>query len=170
MNNKYFYHLDLPRLDNFFIQEAFNAEYTLVTAPSSLIRSHSSFMVNSFSKMIASSLGEVGTSYHKQTSHSLYDWHKDNNRDCAILWVIQTNNQAKTFYRESVPDTKLMYNIKEVDYTLCKPTLLNTKYEHCVINNGNEDRITLNMSIFNTPYKKALEFFQNLKINSYSNL
>jgi hypothetical protein len=168
--SKFFQHLDLPILDNFFIQEAFKSEFVLVNTPSSLIRSHSSFMVNNFSKMISSSLGKVGTSYHKQLPHSLYDWHIDNNRSCAILWVIQTNPQAKTFYREAVSDTTLMYNITEVDYTLCKPTLLNTKYEHCVINNSDEDRITLNMSIFDTPYEKALEFFQNLKINSYSQI
>lgn len=168
MSSKYFYHLDLPSLDNYFIQEAYNSDFELVKTPSSLIRANSSFLFNNFSKMVSSSLGEVGTSYHKQLPHSLYDWHVDNNRSCAILWIIKTNPQANTFYREAVPDTRLMYNITEVDYTIYKPTLLNTKYEHCVINNGDEDRITLNMSIFNTPYEKALEFFQNLKINSYS--
>jgi hypothetical protein len=165
---KYFHRLDLPVLDDFFIQESLTAKFEIIATPSSLNRANSSFFRTNFSKLIDSTFGKCGSSFHKHPAHSLYDWHIDNKRECAVVWVIQTDPQATTLYREAVTNTRLMYNITEVDYTLYKPMLLNTKYEHCVINNSDTDRITLNMSIFNTSYKQALEFFQNLKIKDYS--
>jgi hypothetical protein len=166
--SKFFHHLDLPPLDNFFIQEALTSKFEIIKKPSALNRADSSFFRTNFSKLIDTTFGKCGSSFHKHPANAIYDWHVDYNRSCALIWVIQTNPKATTLYREAIPDAKLMYNITEVDYTIGKPTLLNTTYEHCVINNSNTDRITLNMSIFDTSYEQALEFFQNLKIKDYS--
>jgi hypothetical protein len=56
----------------------------------------------------------------------------------------------------------LLYNLTEVLYNGHKPTLLNTKQEHCVINNSDDGRVILSLTIFDTTYDEALLFLKQL--------
>jgi hypothetical protein len=171
---KYFYHLDLPPIDDYFIQEAENADFKLTQAPS-LYRADCSFNQTPFFKLLNDRFGQCYTKYYLNPPNSFYDWHIDRNRYCTINWVVKTNKEARTFYREPIPEAILpngnsvMFHLTEVDYKGLKPTLLNATYQHCVANNYNEKRIILTLSLFKpTRYEEVLEFLKPLNIRNYS--
>jgi hypothetical protein len=106
--------------------------------------------------------------YYLTHKNSYYDWHIDKNRSVGINWLIKTNPKASTYYRDPIlPDSKF-YNLTEVDYKLHNPTLFNTEFEHCVINNYPEERIILSLSIFNdAKFDDVVDFLSQLEIDSY---
>ena len=172
--DKYFYHLDLPPMDQYFINEAEQADFKLTSYPN-LYRADCSFFNMPFFKLLNDRFGECYAKYYLTPPNSFYDWHVDMNRYCVINWVIKTNKEARTYFREPIeeariPDRKpIMYHLTEVDYRGAKPTLLDATYEHCVANNYNERRIILSMSLFKpTTYQEVLEFLKPLKIRNYS--
>jgi len=170
--DKYFYHLDLPPLPNFFINEGITGDYAVTLRPN-LYWCKSSFFTSDFFKLLQKEFGEENCSvkYYVNPPNSYYDWHKDLKRGFGINWVVKTNPHALTLYREPMPlgDEKFMYNITEIDYRGFAPTIINGKVEHCVINNFNDTRYIMSLSVVGTPYEDALPFFKNLKIDKYFN-
>jgi hypothetical protein len=156
--------INLPKLDDCFIQEALTNDYRLVLKPDSYRADATLFNNSNFAKLVTNQFDIVDAVYLKTNPMTLYDWHVDKNRTCSLNWVIKTNSKAMTLYRESV--TGLYWNIDEVEYDLYKPTLLNTKVEHCVINNFPEDRIILSMSFWH-PYETVLSFLKDLSFTNY---
>jgi hypothetical protein len=68
---------------------------------------------------------------------------------------------------EAIPEINkrvVLYNVEEVVYNLYKPTLIDTTHEHCVINNSDESRIILSLTIWDTTYDEALFFLKNLNV------
>lgn len=167
-----FHHLtNFPELHIKYIKEALNAEYTVNYKPNQL-SAPSSFNDDPFLHkmrlkfMAKYNRGMSGRGvYIKNLPHSYYDWHTDIGRECSINWVIKTNSRALTLYRDHIPApegiTSFMYDIQEIDYTLYRPTLLDTTKEHCIVNPGNDARIIFSLSI-NAPFEQAKEFFSNV--------
>ena len=174
--NKFFTHLtNLPALPDNIIQEGLNCNFKLISEPSRLYVGQTNFNNTNFYKQLQSIFGYVETSYRYTPPNSVYDWHIDKRRNCAILWPIKNNSGAGTFYREvtinSVQDgnnnKNMFYDLTELDYTMYSPTLLNTTYEHCVINNYNEPRIVLSVSLFDISYEDAIPLLQNINCQNY---
>jgi len=170
MMSKYYTNLNLPPLDDQFISEALNQKFELIHEPSILICASTTFHTTDFFKTITSKF-RCGTRYFLNPPHTIYDWHTDNKRSCAINWVIKTNKNCLTLYREAIPEAipeinkrVVLYNVEEVVYNLYKPTLIDTTHEHCVINNSDESRIILSLTIWNTTYDEALFFLKNLNV------
>ena len=44
---------------------------------------------------------------------------------------------------------------------------INTSLEHCVINNYNDRRIILTMTVPNVSFEEGVEYFSNLHLDSY---
>lgn len=171
----YFKHLtNLPVLPDKYIQEGLNANFELVRRPN-LFWSRSSFEETDFFKLLQERYKHCMAKYYLTHKNSYYDWHTDMKRGVGINWVIKTNTKAGTYYRDPVltalPGDGIspkFYNLTEVDYKLHNPTLLNTKFEHCVVNNYPEERIILSLSIFNdTKFDDAVDFLSQLEIDSY---
>jgi hypothetical protein len=172
--SKYFYHLDLPPMEKYFIQEAESADFKLTSYPN-LYTAESSFHTMPFFKLLDKQFGQCYVKYYLNPPNSFYDWHVDMNRYCVINWVVKTNKEARTFFREPIEEAKIegrdpiMFHLTEVDYCGTKPTLLDATYQHCVANNYNEQRIILSMSLYKpTTYAEVLDFLKPLKIQNYS--
>ena len=169
-----FCHLtQFPEMHLRYIKEALNAEYKVSYKPNQL-SAPSSFNTDPFlHKLRLRWKGIYGTDltgrgvYIKNLPHSYYDWHTDIGRECSINWVLKTNPKAMTLYRDHIPapegNNSFMYDIEEIDYTLYKPTLLDTTKEHCIINSSNDERIIFSLSI-NAPFEQAKEFFSNVVV------
>lgn len=173
--NSYFKHLtNLPVLPDKYIQEGLNANFELVQRPN-LFWCPSSFEETDFFKLLQERYKKCFVKYYLTHKNSYYDWHIDMNRGTGINWVIKTNPKAATFYRDPIlsalPGGGLsprFYNLTEVDYKLHNPTLLNTKFEHSVINNYPEERIIMSLSIMNnTQFDDVVHFLSQLEIESY---
>jgi hypothetical protein len=105
--------------------------------------------------------------YLKNPPNSIYDWHTDAYRLTAINWIVKSNPDARVWYRSNNRH-KLFWDLKEVVYQDHYPTLLDTKQEHSVFNNSNEDRIVLSVTIVNGPtYQEVLDFLTSLSITKY---
>lgn len=172
---KYFYHLDLPPVPNFFVNEAINGNYEIMKRPN-LNWAKSSFHTSDLFKILQKEFGEDNCSvkYYCNPAYSYYDWHTDLKRGIGINWVVKTNPRAMTLYREPTPEgipgdgvDPFMYNIIEVDYQGSKPTLINPVSKHCVINNYNDTRFIMSLSVLGTTYEEALPFFKTLKMDTY---
>ena len=171
--SNFFHHLDFPELPEKYIKEAINAKYELVLSPR-LYWADSSFNETNFFKTINDRFGKCYVKYYLNPPNSFYDWHIDMNRYCTINWVVKTNNEARTFYREPIKEAvtegrnPVMFHLTELKYNNRKPTLLNATHDHCVVNNFNDTRIILTMSLFKpTGYEEALNFIRNMKIDNY---
>jgi hypothetical protein len=166
MTQKYFTHLkNFPALSDFYIKEALEKKYEFITEPSTLYCANTSFNESSIFKEIQKHF-RCGTRYFANPAYSLYDWHTDNKRSCTINWLIKTNEKSSCFYRDPIVTSEkpsIFYNLIEVNYKLYNPVLLNTTLDHCVINNYNDTRIILSVSLFDTSYEKALKILENIK-------
>ena len=165
-----YYNLNWPELPQKYIDEACNSKFELIHEPSILYWAPTSFVESDLYKEISKKY-RCGARYFLNPPHTLYDWHVDNRRSCAINWVIKTNDKCTTLYREPIPEAIpvvnkriLLYNLTELMYDGHKPTLLNTKKEHCVINNSDNDRIILSVTIFDTTYEDAQLYLKNLNV------
>ena len=170
MTEKYFKHLkQFSKLSDFYIKEALEQKYQFITEPSTLYCANTSFHKSSFFKELQKHF-RCGTRYFGNPPHSLYDWHKDNKRSCAINWLIKTNEKSSCFYREpSVTSEKpsIFYNLIVVDYDLYHPVLLNTQLDHCVVNHYNDTRIILSVSLFDVTYEEAIQKLENINCKEY---
>jgi hypothetical protein len=169
----YFQHLDLPELPQKYIDEGLNADYRIINSPR-LFWADCSFSETEFFKKVNAKFGNCYVKYYLNPPSSYYDWHVDMNRFCTINWVVKSNPEARTFYREPIqelvsPDKDpIFFHLTELKYQGRKPTLLNATIKHCVANNWPETRIILSMSLFKpTTYEQALEFLQTIKIDEY---
>lgn len=171
---KYFCKLaNYPILSKKYIDEACNSNFKISLAPN-LWLAPTTFKNSTFVKNIENHFKtQCVLKYHLNIPNSYYDWHIDARRDCALNWLIKTNDNSSVFYREviekAVPTNHrpLFYRLIEAEYELYKPTLLNTKFEHCVVNNSDEERIILSLSIVDVNYDQALDYFINLQISDY---
>lgn len=175
-----FYHLtNLPPLSSDLIEEGLNADYYWNLNPNTFKSDAPSFKSTFFFKLLEKQFGICNASYIKNFPFMLYDWHMDQQRASSINWVIKTNPKASTFYRdyyEGDPFSKkmaehgrrpLFWKLQEVNYTLFKPTILNTSVPHSVINNSSEERIILSVSVHSASYDNLKDFLSHLMIDSY---
>lgn len=99
LNSKFFYHLDFPELPKKYIEEAKNAEYSLIMNPT-LYLGPSSFNETSFFNMLQNKFGKCYVNYTLNPPNSSYEWHVDMQRYVTINWIIKTNSEARTFFKE----------------------------------------------------------------------
>lgn len=166
---KYFYKFNnYPDLPKKYIDEACASDFTISLAPNLFLAPtsfHNSAFVHNIQEHFKT---QCVLKYHLNVPNSYYDWHKDARRECAVNWLIKTNNESSVYYREviqeAIPDNHdpLFYKLIKAEYQLYKPTLLNTKFDHCVINDSSETRIILSMSIVNISYENVLDYLKNL--------
>jgi hypothetical protein len=158
---------DFSILPDSMIQEGLTGTYRKHQSPYSFSANASQMKSSKFYQLLGNMFGELNVDYLKNEPNSLYDWHVDYNRSCSINWVIQTNTKAVTFFRTNYVKP-FFWDLEEVKYELFKPTVLDTTKSHCVINNSNEERIILSLSIFKkNAYTEVVEYLQNLSIKDY---
>lgn len=146
------------------VDEAKRANYELGHLPNQL-KAPSSFNNSKIMSLLKTEFGQIGGMYIKNHAWSYYDWHIDMGRKCSLNWLLKTNTDAVTLYRERLePDrkTSIIYNITPVEYCLYKPTLMEVTHEHCVINPSSEDRIIFSVSL-NVEYDAVKEFLCSIK-------
>ena len=156
----------LPILPAVYTKEAFSGEFVYTQSPFVYTTPASLFTKTQFYKTLENQFGLIKCKYLKNPPNSLYDWHCDRSRHCALNWIVKTTPDARTFYR-SENKHKFFWDLDQVDYRESYPTLLNTKNEHCVYNNSTEERIILSLSICDYPYHQVREFLKLLDITAY---
>jgi hypothetical protein len=174
MTNKCFYQLThYPTLPDFYIQEALTAKIEISRRPVQY-RAISTFSNSDFFKSIEEHFHRKCLTWYYITKPKTYfDWHTDERRNFAINWLVKEAPNAGGFYRNPIEEVinplidPLIYDLVEIPYTLGKPTVLNTGLTHCVINNSNETRIILSMSVGDIDYEFGLEYFSKLQPTSY---
>ena len=98
--------------------------------------------------------------------YSLYDWHSDIDRFCAINFLLNTAPNSMTLFRQQT-DNRLTYDIIDCPYVLYQPMLFNVCKEHCIINNGNNFRYLMTVTISDVTFEDAVEFFKTYTIGNY---
>ena len=170
-----YYQLDhLPLLDTKYVNEGIHAEFQLpveeingIRTPRT-IKATTTFVESTFAQDIRQQLSpNIHACFFRNNPRSLYDWHTDSTgkRKCAINFLLTESLGAMTLFRD--PISRLNYNIVECPYQLYKPVLLNVDREHCVINNSDQYRYVLSVSLPDVTFDQAVEFFQTYSINSY---
>jgi len=179
MTDKFTHFPNLPCLPDDVIQEALTIEYTILEHPHIIRSTAHKFKETEFFRKFSLAFDDCNASYMKFFPNSFYDWHIDRGRKCGINWVIKTNPRSSAFFRSHYNSGVLYHNrvaqkapvlywkLEEVDYTLYKPTLMNTDFEHCVVNNYPEERIILTLNSKDGTYSDIKEWLQNLKIDQY---
>lgn len=158
----HFCHLtNIERIPEPYVREAINAKYELLYKPTR-IKASSNFEKSSLVNLIKKKFRGVQAEYLKNSPRSIYDWHTDIGRQCSINWVLKSNPRAVTMYRtkHEVPDgvKSFTYDLHEVDYTLYRPTIINTTKEHCVINPSDTERIILSLTVFDYSYEEVRDY------------
>jgi hypothetical protein len=158
---KYHCLTEYPNIPFNIVEEAKRATYEIGRFPN-LLKAGSSFNHSPVIKSLRKRFGDtVGGIYVKNSPWSFYDWHIDMNRKCSINWLLKTNPNARTLYRQKTePErlTSIIYNIFPIEYVLYKPTIMETTTEHCVINPSDEERIIFSVSL-DVPFDDVKEFF-----------
>lgn len=179
MSDKFKHFPNLPELPEYIVQDALTSEYVINDYPNVIRAKAHKFESTDFFKQLISAVGSCNAHYLKFFPNSLYDWHVDRKRQCGINWVIKTNPKASTFFRSPFDhdflyhnrvaknERVLFWNLEEVDYTLLKPTLMNTSVDHCVVNNYPEERIILTINCKEGSYQDVNTYLQSLTIESY---
>lgn len=168
MKDKFFHHLtNLPKLPDFYAEEALSVEYQHLKYPRSYSAKSELFLKTKFCKVLFKSFGCVDARYLKVPGKTVYDWHIDNGRNCAINFPIINNSKAMTIYKE-FDKKQNFFSCEEVDYTNFRPTILNTTYPHCVINTCSSERVILTVSVDKDAlYEEVKLFLETLQINEY---
>lgn len=167
MSTKFCQLSNLPPLPPEIIAEGLADGYEYTTSPFACAKLATLFRKTDFYNLSKNYFGDVGCKYLKNPPNSYYEWHVDKKRNCALNWIIKTNPDARTFYRNN-NQSKFFWELEEVVYNAEFPTLLDTKQEHCVFNNCPEERTILSMSIFSDhSYADVLAFLQSLDIKKY---
>jgi hypothetical protein len=142
------------------LEEALRSKYIVGYKPNQL-KAPSSFNNSRIVATLQAKFGKCGGVFIKNDPWSLYDWHTDIGRQCSLNWVLKANSRAVTLYRTLIEAPEghrsITYNITEVDYTIGKPTLMDTTKEHCVINATDEERIIFSLSL-DAPFNEVKEF------------
>ena len=167
MSNNYTSLLHLPKLPDIFVNEGLQGNYQYTESPYTYSAPAPLFADSEFCQILTQQFGDILCKYHKNTAYSVYDWHMDKNRLCALNWVIKSSVDAKVFYRTK-NHHNMIWSIEELCYKDLTPTLLNTSQQHCVINNSPEERIILSVSIYNNyTFQDVVEFLSSLSITDY---
>lgn len=163
-----FAHLtNLPALSSAYIREGLIDDFQYVTNPYVYVRPAKFFTACAFYKQLEQKFGRIMCRYLKNPPYSLYDWHSDEMRNCAINWIIKTNPEARTFHRRNNHD-KRFWDVEEITYRTDCPTLIDTSVEHCVFNNWHEDRIILSLSFLEKhTYDTVLEYLSAQTVDRY---
>jgi hypothetical protein len=174
MPNYFYKLLQFPTLPEFIVKEAIGAEYNLTLKPNLYKCDTSSFNQTNFFKSTQQHFGrKCFTRYYLTHPNSYYGWHVDSNRQFAMNWVVKDTPCSFCFFKEPIveainPDFHpLFHNLIQVDYDLYKPTIINTSLEHCVINNYNDRRIILTMTVPDVSFEEGVEYFSKLHLDSY---
>ena len=179
MSNNYCNFLHLPNLPDYIIDDSLNAEYQYNNSPNVIRADAHKFTQTNFYKKLQETFGECKAHYIKNPPYMLYDWHTDTKRYCGINWVIKTNENANTFFRELYEDdtygreviakcyNPLIWKLEKVNYILQKPTLFRTTEPHCVVNNSDKERIILTVAATEPTYEEMLRYLACEIIESY---
>lgn len=158
---------NLPKLPEKYFAEAFEAQYVHIEDPVSYSATCKEFSKSRFFNTLRGRFGWVDAAFLKNEPMSFYNWHIDKGRKCAINWPIQSTDSAFTFYRDSL-ERRPLHFVERVDYELLTPTLIDTSFRHCVLNNSTEERIILSIAISDRyTYKDVKQFLQQLTITEY---
>jgi len=159
----YFYCLrNFPDLENEYVNQGLSATFTL-KQPAPVIFAAKANIENSYIyKILLSHTKIMEMNWLMFPAKSNYNWHTDRfGRNCAVNIPIRVPDDAKTFCREPMfhgaKEPFIWYNVEQVEYIINKPTILNVKREHCVINSSNQDRIILSIS-FDESYEIILDY------------
>lgn len=169
---EYYYCLDnYPVLGEQYIKEGLSANYVEHYNPHDF-RAGCSFNNSSFIQKLKQNIGDVSALWIQNPPNTVYDWHIDKNiRQCSINFVIKQPDNSICMYREPITqngtDKIIYYKTHKVKYVLGKPTVLNVKKEHCVINPTDETRIILSLCVKESSYEQTLNYLKSLNINDY---
>lgn len=169
MEEYYYCFENYPTLNERFLSEGLNVKFTEHFYPHDF-RADCYFNNTKFIKTLKENLGEVTALWIQNPPYSIYDWHIDKNiRQCSINFVIKQNDKAMAMFREPMVDGKeiIYYKLHPVKYILGKPTILNVKKHHCVINPSDETRIILSLCVRESSYQDTLNFMKTLNITEY---
>jgi hypothetical protein len=169
MEELYYCFEDYPTLQSSFMSEGLSAEYKEHFHPHDF-RSPCSFGNTKFVRTLKQNIGEVTALWIKNPPNTLYNWHIDKDiRKCSINFVIKQSDKAVALYRKPMYDVKevIYYKTYTVKYIIGKPTILNVKKEHCVINPSDEERIILSLCVRESSYEDTLNFMKTLNITEY---
>ena len=163
-----------PDLPEKYYQEYKNSTYNLEFHPN-VLSGACSFENSKLAKRINEQFNlQIWSRFHKMPSRTMYDWHKDRGgRQCALNWIIKETpnsycffgNHKTEFHTEEKYSGDLIYfyDIDSVEYVWKKPTLLNVRNRHLIVNNSDEDRIIMSVSL-SVDYKTALKYLNGIQV------
>jgi len=169
MEELYYCFENYPTVHPSFMAEGLNAEYTEHFHPHDF-RSKCSFEYTDFMQTLRENIGEVTALWIKNPPNTFYNWHIDKDiRKCSINFVIKQSDKSLALFRKPMYDTQqiIYYKTQTVKYILGKPTILNVKKEHCVVNPSDEERIILSLCVRQSSYEDTLAFMKTLNLSEY---
>lgn len=170
MEDLYYCFEDYPTLPPPWFADGLNATYKEHFHPHDFRGTKCSFNDSKFIQTLKENIGEVTALWIKNPANTLYNWHIDKDiRKCSINFVIKQSDKAMALYRKPMYDVKeiIYYKTQTVKYIIGKPTILNVKKEHCVINPSDEERIILSLCVRESSYEDTLNFMKTLNITEY---
>lgn len=170
MEDLYYCFENYPVLQSPLFADALNATYKEHFYPHDFRGTKCLFSDTNFIKILKQNIGEVTALWIKNPPNTFYNWHVDNEmRQCSINFVIKQGDKAVALYRKPMYEGKqiIYYNTHTVKYIIGKPTILNVKEEHCVVNPCDEERIILSLCVRESSYQDTLKFMKTLNITEY---
>jgi hypothetical protein len=164
----FFYLLsNFPELPKSYLEEALNSKYVYKEYPISYSASCEIFKESKLYNILLKQFDYVDANFLKVPSKTIYNWHMDKGRKCAINWPIVNDSKCLTLVKEST-ERQHIFQFEEVEYVNLKPTILNTTYPHSVINSTQTDRLILTVNVDEKCSYEELKLFLNtLDINEY---
>lgn len=163
-----------PDLPLRYYEEYRNAKYNLEFHPN-VLSGACSFTESALARRINSHFNiDIWARYHKMPARTMYDWHRDQGgRQCALNWIIKPTPDSYCFFghhkkqfrsrEEYDQDLIYFFDIDPVVYVDRKPTLLNVRNRHLIVNNSDQDRIIMSVSL-SVDYNTALKYLQGLSL------
>ena len=161
----FFQHLNnFPALPSIYVEEALASNYGLADSTKIYSANSEIFKKSKFYKILLNQFGYVNADFLKVSSKTIYNWHRDKGRKCALNWPLISDTKNLTLIKDSTIKQQI-FEFQEVEYVNLKPTLLNTTYSHCVINPTQTDRLILTVSVHeNCSYENMKSFLNTLNI------
>ena len=170
-----FHHLsNFPTLDKKYVDEAVAGVYPELPSPETpdiptprAITVNSSFRHTNFFKSLENQFGSMICVYIRSFPSSTYDWHRDIFKKVTINFILHDVKNSLVLFRDKVHGIdRMQYNIKQAIYTPLKPTILDTRIQHCVINLDNSYRYILNLGFTDDRvyYKDVKNFLTSLPV------
>lgn len=164
-----FYTCDhFPEVDKKYVDEAASLQYIERHRPALYIGDIArTFQDTDFFKSIKKDLLCLSPTYLKWPANTCYNWHTDGlGRKASINIPLVSSNKCLTLFKTKTKDSPFE-NLFNVNYIMYKPTILNVKHEHCVLNYSDQDRYVINISLNHVTYHDAVEYLKNLKVSEY---